>query len=103
MPIPIVPTDVRYAIASLSNFVDHWLHQLSSNDAIALRELHAARVVLSKARMAIDEHDAPLPGYELDAPAWFPAASLSHRMHVRAEARNESEMSSPRTMRRPHP
>lgn len=96
-----IPADIRSAIASLTCFVDNWLHGPEPASAFKLRELHAARVILAKARLALEACDAPPPTYELEPPAWFPAASLSHRLHLRAEARAQAN---PRLApRMPHP
>lgn len=97
-----IPTDIRYAIASLSCFVDNWVHGPGPVQAIKLRELHAARIVLAKARIALDEYDARPLSDEWDPPA-SPAALLSHRMHARAEARNHYQVSSRPSPRMPHP
>lgn len=97
-----IPADIRYAIASLSHFVDNWLHRPESAFAITLRELHAAQVVLAKARLALDEYDSPPPAYEPEPPV-PPAALLSHRMHTRAESRNQQQVRPCPSPRMPHP
>lgn len=98
MPISI---DIRYAIASLTAFVDHWLHRPEFAHSLTLRELHAARVVLAKARLALDECDTSPPGLDLEPPDGFAPASLAHRMHARAEARHQVALRP--APRMPHP
>lgn len=96
-----IPSDLRYAIASLTAFLDNWLYRPAFADHLVLRELHAARAVLTRAQQVIDEHDTPPPAYQLDPPAWFPSASMAHRLKARADAR--SQVRARPAPRMPHP